>query len=61
LDTDGGRRSGQDAVVANSRLHQSLLSWQQQFPALNIPLIAVAGRKGFGPYHPDEESQQQQQ
>jgi hypothetical protein len=22
LDTDGGRRSGQDAVVANSRLHQ---------------------------------------
>jgi hypothetical protein len=35
------------------------LSWQQQLPALNIPLTAVAGRKGFGTGH--QESQQQQQ
>jgi transglutaminase-like putative cysteine protease len=36
------------------------LSWQQQLPALNVPLTAVAMKKSLAAASADEESQQQQ-
>jgi transglutaminase-like putative cysteine protease len=58
-----GRGEEAISVRVESRALERMpsLSWQQQLPALNIPLTAVAGRRGFSPGHPDEESQQQQQ
>jgi transglutaminase-like putative cysteine protease len=57
-----GRGEESISVRVESRALERMpsLSWQQQLPALNIPLTAVAARKGCGLGHAEEESQQQQ-
>jgi transglutaminase-like putative cysteine protease len=56
-----GRGEESISVRVESRALERLpsLSWKQQLPALNVPLTAVAGRKGLIPTQADEESQQQ--